>query len=96
MESARADNFVARQVAKTHHDHCIDAAKGYTKPGTQQSVLAEDADCGTCHSGCSAVVPTDLSVTVTGPNRILNTAHLCAWAARVNPPPEKPQWSALV
>ena len=96
MASARADNPMAVQAAKSHHDHCVDAARGDTKSGSHQSVLADDADCGTCHAGCSAVMPADLSMTVASLDRSLNTAHLCAWAALPNPPPEKPQWHALV
>lgn len=94
--SARADNPMAVQAAKSHHDHCVDATRGDTKPDSHQSVLADDADCGICHAGCSAVMPADLSITVASLDRSLNTAHLCAWAALPNPPPEKPQWHALV
>ena len=96
MASARADNPMADQAAKRHHDHCVDAGRGDTKSGPHQSVLAVVADCGPCHAGCSAVVPADLSMTVASLDRSLNTAHLCAWAALPNPPPEKPQWHALV
>jgi hypothetical protein len=96
MASARAHNPMAVQAAKSHHDHCVDATRGDTKSDSHQSVLADDADCGTCHAGCSAVMPADLSMTVDSLDRSLNTAHLCAWAALPNPPPEKPQWHALV
>ena len=96
MASARADNPMAVQAAKSHHDHCVDAARGDTKSGSHQSVLADDADCGTCHAGCSALMPVDLSMTVASLDSTLNTAHLCAWAALPNSPPEKPNWHALV
>jgi hypothetical protein len=33
MASARADNPMAVQAAKSHHDHCVDAARGDTKSG---------------------------------------------------------------
>ena len=92
---ARADNPMGVQAAKSHHDHCVDATRGDNKSDSHQSVLADDADCGTCHAGCSAVMPADLSMTVASLDRTLNTAHLFAWAALPNPPPEKPQWHAL-
>lgn len=96
MASARAGNPVAGQAATNHHNHCLDASKGDTTSGAQQPVLADDADCGTCHAGCAAVMPADLSITVASLDRTLNTPHLCAWAALPYPPPEKPQWHALV
>lgn len=93
--SARADNPVVRQAAKSHHDHCVDATRGDTKPVAQQPLLSDDADCGTCHSGCSAVVPADISMTVASFDGAQNTTHLFTWAALPQPPPEKPQWHAL-
>ena len=74
MASARAHNPMAVQAAKSHHDHCVDATRGDTKPDSHQSVLADDADCGICHAGCSAVMPADLSMTVASLDRSLNTA----------------------
>lgn len=64
--------------------------------GDQSAVLVDDADCGTCHAGCSAVAPADLELTVGSLDRTLNTTHPCAWAAPPAPLPEKPQWFALV
>ena len=96
MASARTDNPIAVQAAKSHHDHCVDVTRGDAKLVAQQHVLSEDADCGTCHAGCSALMPVDLSVTVASLDSTLNTAHLCAWAALPNSPPEKPNWHALV
>lgn len=96
MGSARANNPAAQQAAKNHHDHCVDATRGDTTPVAQQPVLSEDADCGTCHAGCFAVVPANVSMTVVSLDRTLNAEHLCTWAALPHPPPEKPQWHALV
>ena len=72
MASARAHNPMAVQAAKSHHDHCVDATRGDTKSDSHQSVLADDADCGTCHAGCSAVMPADLSMTVASLDRSLD------------------------
>lgn len=95
MGSARTDNPVAQQAAKNHHDHCADAPKGDSPTGPQQAVWADDADCGTCHAGCSAVVPAGLLLAVANLGGTLNTVHICTWAALPCPPPEKPKWHAL-
>ena len=65
-------NPMAVQAAKSHHDHCVDTPGATQRWFTHQSVLADDADCGICHAGCSAVMPADLSITVASLDRSLN------------------------
>lgn len=83
----------AQHFGHHEHQHTVDAERADNSSSKANGSI--DADCGTCHAGCSTAIFEPLSVLTVGVTSDMHTGHQFRTSSPPPSLPERPNWADL-